>query len=134
MKLGLALLASLGLSTAAAAEPLTISVGESWAFSIVNGQPARAHRVKRDARPARGEIKATVTSLAGTTMTLTNNSATGYTYRAQLVGVRSKGSQRACKLPPNSVPSLEYWPHKAKAVRLSDFRATKDAGNCPPGG
>jgi hypothetical protein len=121
-------------ATAAAAEPLTIHVGESWAFAIKDGQPARAHRVKPAAKPGRGEIKASVTPLGGTTMTLTNNSATSYTFRAELVGVQSKVSARTCTLPANSKPALEYWPQKAAAVRLSNFRATADPGNCPKPG
>ena len=121
-------------ATPAAAEPLTIRVGESWAFSIRDGQPVRAHRVKPAAKPGRGEIKATLTSLAGTTLTLTNNSATSYSFRAELVGVRSKVAARTCTLPPNMKPALEYWPQKAAAVRLSNFRATNDAGSCPAPG
>ena len=121
------------ISTAAPAEPLTIRVGESWAFSVKNGQPVRAYRIKPSARPGRGEIKASVSALAGTTMTLTNNSAISYTYRAQLVGVKAGG--RTCTLPGGMKPTLEYWPRKAAGVRLSDFEATKESGSCPtPGG
>ena len=118
-------------ATAAAAQPLTIRAGESWAFSIRDGQPVRAHRVKPTAKPGRGEIKATLTSLAGTTLTLTNNSATSYSFRAELVGVRTRLAARTCTLPPNMKPALEYWPRKAAAVRLSNFRATNDPGTCP---
>ena len=130
----LLLLCLAAFATAATAEPLTIRVGESWAFSVRNGQPVGAHRVKPAAKPGRGEIKATVTSLGGTTMTLTNNSATSYTFRAELVGVRSKAAPRTCTLPPNMKPALEYWPQKAAAVWLSNFRATTDAGSCPTPG
>lgn len=122
---------ALAASTAAAADPLTIRVGESWAFTIAKGQPANAHRVKATAKPARGEIKATLTSLAGTTLTLTNNSSTAYTYRAELIGAAKAGG-RTCTLPPDAVPSLEYWPQKAAAVRIDDFRAATDPGSCPP--
>lgn len=121
------------MPAAAAAQPLTIRVGESWAFAVEKGQPVRAHRVKAAAKPARGEIKAILISVAGTTMTLTNNSATSYTYRADLIGSSSKRSSRTCTLPADLQPSLEYWPLKAVAVRLGDFRATDKSGNCPPG-
>jgi hypothetical protein len=126
-----AFLALAAISTAAPAAPLTIKMGESWAFAIENAQPAHAHRVASNAKPARGEIKATLRAVAGTTMTLTNNSATAFTYRAELVGTSAKA--RTCALPANNQPSLEYWPQKATAVILGDFKPTKDAGNCPPG-
>jgi hypothetical protein len=127
------LLCALAVPTAAAAEPLTIRVGESWSFSVSNGQPVKAHRVKAGAKPASGEIKATVTALGGTTMTLTNNSRTSYTFRTQLVGASSSGGNRTCALPAGIKPTLEYWPQKAKAVRIGDFRPTNEAGSCPPG-
>ena len=130
----LLLLCLAAFATAATAEPLTIRVGESWAFSVRNGQPVGA----LDALAVRGELGhrglAALTSLGGTTMTLTNNSATSYTFRAELVGVRSKAAPRTCTLPPNMKPALEYWPQKAAAVRLSNFRATTDAGSCPTPG
>ena len=126
-----AVLALVAVSTAASAAPLTVRMGESWAFAIEKGEPAHAHRVAANAKPARGEIKATLRAVAGTTLTLTNNSATAYTYRAQLVGTSAKA--RTCALPANMQPSLEYWPQKATAVILGDFKPTKDAGNCPGG-
>jgi hypothetical protein len=133
MSRALLFLCALALPAAASAKPLTIRAGESWAFSLKGGDPVRAHKVKATDKPARGEIKATVTSLGGTSMTLTNNSATAYTFRAQLVGVTAKRAERTCTLPANMQPTLEYWPQKAKAVRIGEFRSSKDAGNCPPG-
>lgn len=131
MKAGL-LLAILAFPAAADAEPLTVRVGESWAFSLKGGDPVRAHKVKPSDKPARGEIKVTVTSLGGTSMTLTNNSATSYTFRAQLIGAAAKRTGRTCTLPPDMQPALEYWPQKAAAVRIGDFRSSKEPGNCPP--
>ncbi len=129
------LLVALALPAGALAQPLTIKLGESWAFAVKDGQPVRAHRVKPTAKPARGEIKASVAGLGGTTMTLINNSAISYTYRAQLLGLPSKAATRTCTLPAKMQPSLEYWPLKATAIRLSDFRPAKGAGSCPkPGG
>jgi hypothetical protein len=128
------LLSLAALPTAVSAEPLTVNVGESWAFSLKNGQPAKAHRVKPDSKPGRGEIKATVTGFGGTTMMLTNNSPTSYTFRAQLIGAPSDKVGRTCALPAGMKPALEYWPQKAKAVRISDFLPTKGAGSCPSGG
>ena len=121
----------LALPASVAAEPLTVRVGESWAFMVKDGQPVRARRVKASETPARGEIKATLTGLGGTSLTLTNRSATSYTFRAVLVGARAETAARTCTLPAGMKPSLEYWPQKATAVRLSQFRATSAAGSCP---
>ena len=123
-------LIALAISTAAAAQPLTVKMGESWAFRVQSGEPAGAHRVSSATKPAKGEIKVSLSPMAGTTMTLTNNSGTGYTYRADLMGT-AKPAGRTCTLPPNNQPTLEYWPRKATAVRLSDFKATTDSGACP---
>ena len=128
------LLCLVALPAAVAAQPLTIRVGESWAFTLKNGQPANARRVKAAAKPARGQIKATLTGLGGTSLTITNNSPTSYTFRAEIVGARSKAGARTCTLPANMKPALEYWPQKATAVRLGNFRATNEAGSCPSPG
>jgi hypothetical protein len=40
---------------------------------------------------------------------------------------------RTCTLPANMLPTLEYWPQKATAVRIGEFRSSKEPGNCPPG-
>jgi hypothetical protein len=129
--LRLALAALLFCSTAAAAAPLTIRTGESWAFSVADGQPVKAHRVDASAKPARGEIKARVSAIAGTTMTLTNATGSAFAYRAELVGASGKATSRTCSLPATAQPVLEYWPQKAAAVRIGDFRAAKGAGSCP---
>ena len=128
---GLALAALLFWGTAAATAPLTIRTGESWAFSISNGQPVKAHRVEASAKPARGQITARVSAMAGTTMTLTNATGTAFTYRAELIGASGKAPSRTCSLPATAQPVLEYWPQKASAVRIGEFRATKGAGACP---
>ena len=114
----------------APAAPLTVAAGESWVFSIQRGEPARARRVKATARPAAGQIKVTVIAGLGTTMTVVNNSRTAYTFRAQPVGAPN-AKLRTCTLPANSSPVLEYWPVKAKAVRIGGFQATTADGKCP---
>lgn len=133
MRLALLIVAGVVLSAAASAEPLTIRPGESWAFSLKGGDPVGAHKIKAADKPRRGEIKVTVTSLGGTSMTLTNNSATSYTFRAELVGTAARRAGRTCTLPPNMQPALEYWPQRASAVRIGEFHASKEPGNCPPG-
>lgn len=130
MKAALFFLALAVLPTAASAQPLTIRMGESWAFHVRNGEPAEAHKIALVTKPARGEIKATVGAMAGATMTLTNNTGIGYTYRADLIG-SSKPTGRTCTLPPTNQPTLEYWPQKASAIRLSDFRPAAKGGSCP---
>lgn len=125
------LLLALALAASApAAAPLTVPVGENWIFVIDQGQPAHARKVEASAKPPRGEVKATVRSLFGTMMTITNNSATGYTFKAELIGADGKAvTARTCTLPPGNQPALENWPQKAAAVRIGDFKPAR-GGRC----
>jgi hypothetical protein len=123
-------LAALAFSSAAAAQPLTLKMGEHWAFRVQNGEPTKAHKLDWAAKPAKGEIGVSLSPMAGTTMTLTNNSGAGYTYRADLIGT-GKPAGRTCMLPATNQPVLEYWPRKASGVRLSGFKVTTDSGACP---
>lgn len=130
MKCAPVFLTAVAFTTAAFAEPLTIHMGESWAFQVKNGEPVHAHKITQSAKPARGEIGATVGAMAGTTMTLINNSGTGYTYRAELIGA-PKATGRTCTLPATNQPTLEYWPQKSSAIRLSGFKSAPNGGSCP---
>jgi hypothetical protein len=129
-------LASLALivllaATPVTAKPLTISTGETWIFSIANGQPANARKVDASSKPARGEVKVTVFSLMGTTMTASSNIPDAYTFRAELIGAGGRRAPvRTCTLPPRGRPVLETWPQKAKAVRVGDFKPAADPGAC----
>ena len=126
-----ALVAFAALTAApATAGPLTVRVGESWVFSLQRGDPVRARRVKPSSAPAAGQIKVTVVAGMGTAMTVTNNSRTAYTFHAELIGAPN-GKPRTCTLPAKAVPTLEYWPVKAKAVRIGSFRAASADGSCP---
>ena len=119
------------IASPGATRPLTIAMGESWAFSVHKGEPVRARRIAPGAKLKAGEIKASVSAMAGTTMTLTNNSRTSYTFIAELVGAApSKSGKRMCTLPPMR-PTIEYWPVKSNGVRIGSFKATTDAGACP---
>ena len=110
--------------------PLTVPVGENWLFSLDHGQPAHARKVTEKAKPAKGQIKVAVRALFGTMMTISSNSATGYTFKAELVGADGKAvNARTCTLPPGNSPALESWPQKAAAVRIADFKPAK-GGRC----
>jgi hypothetical protein len=125
-----ALVAALVASAPALAEPLTVPVGETWLFRLDHGEPAKARKVEATARPAPGEMKVSLRSLFGTMMTISNNSAQGYTFQAQIVGADGKlVVARTCTLPPGNQPALENWPQKATAVRVSDFKPAK-GGRC----
>jgi hypothetical protein len=114
----------------ATAAPLNVQVGENWLFSLDHGDPSHARRVGPSAKPARGEIKVTVRALFGTMMTVTNNSAQGYTFKAELIGADGKAvTARTCTLPPGNQPTLESWPQKAGAVRVGSFAPAK-GGRC----
>ena len=118
------------IATPATAAPLAVQVGENWLFSLDHGDPSHARRVAPSAKPARGEIKVTVRALFGTMMTVTNNSAQGYTFKAELIGADGKAvTARTCTLPPGNQPTLESWPQKAGAVRVGSFAPAK-GGRC----
>ena len=127
MKLLLAL--ALAASSPAPA-PLTVPIGENWIFKIDHGQPAEARKVEATAKPAKGQVKISVRSLFGTMVTITNNSAQGYTFHAELIGADGKAvTARTCTLPPGNQPTLESWSQKATAVRIGDFKPAK-GGRC----
>ena len=110
--------------------PLTVPVGENWIFTIGHGQPAHARKVASTVKPGKGQVKVGVRSLFGTMMTITNNSAQGYTFHAELIGGDGKAvTARSCTLPPGNQPTLENWPQKAAAVRIGDFKPAK-GGRC----
>jgi hypothetical protein len=124
-------LALLLAANPASAAPLTVNTGETWVFRIAGGQPVNAHKVAASTKPARGEVVVTVRSMMGTTMTITSNNRQAYTYKAELIGADKVVPTRSCTLPANSRLSFENWPHKATAVRLSDFKPAKADGSCP---
>ena len=121
---------AIAVESGAAAAPLTVRVGEDMLFVIDRGQPVNARKADPSSKPARGEVKVGVRSFSGTMMTLTNNSAQGYTFRAQLIGTGGKAvNARTCTLPPGNQPTLESWPQEAAAVRIGDFKPAK-GGRC----
>ena len=123
----LALLAS---ATSTIAAPLTVRTGETWLFTIDQGEPAHPRKIDATQAPARGEVKVSVRALFGTMMTITNNSAQGYTFEARLIGADGKAvAARTCTLPPGNQPALETWPQKAAAVRIGTFKPAT-GGRC----
>lgn len=130
MKRALILLLALGIPGAAAAQPLTIRMGESWIFRIAEGQPAGAHKAEATAKPGKGEILATARAFLGTALTVTNNSGVAYTYNAQLLSGGKATTGRSCALPAKPEPTLEHWDQKADAVRIGNFRAAGTEGRC----
>src|SRR5436190_17747593 len=69
--LGLALFAAVP----AHAQGLTVRLGETWIFVLSKGQPAKARKVDAATSARRGEIKVSVRSMLGTTMTINGNIA-----------------------------------------------------------
>ena len=129
MKILLAAMLLAAASTAHAA-PLTVRAGESWLFTVRNGQPANARKTQATAKPAKGELMVTVRALFGTALIATNNSGIGYKFSAELLPARNMTAVRTCVLPAGGKPTLEQWEQKAAAVRLSNFRATTNEGVC----
>jgi hypothetical protein len=120
----------LTLASVAQAAPLTVRAGESWLFTIKEGQPAEARKVDQRARPAKGELMVTVRALFGTAMIITNNSAVSYSFNAELVPGRNVAAVKTCTLPADAKPVLEQWDQRARAVRISNFRAAGSEGRC----
>jgi hypothetical protein len=121
--------ALLAIAPAAHAQSLTVPTGESWLFTVKHGQPANAHKVSASAQPAKGQVMVTVRSLLGTAMFVTNNSATPYKFRAELLRGGKAEAARACSLPANG-KIFEQWQKPADAVRISNFVATGPEGRC----
>jgi hypothetical protein len=128
---GLALLLAAAPATAASSPGLTVKTGETWQFSLFHGQPVRVRKAGPDAKPAPGQIQVTVRSLLGTTMTISSNNPTAFTYQAELIGADKPVAARSCALPPDGRLSFESWPQKADAVRLSNFKVAPKGGACP---
>jgi hypothetical protein len=129
--IGLALLLAAGPATAATSPGLTVRTGETWQFSLFRGQPVKARKASADAKPGPGQIQVTVRSLLGTTMTISSNNPTSFTYVAELIGADKPVAARSCALPPDGRLSFESWPQKADAVRLSNFKVAPKGGACP---
>ncbi len=64
---------------------LTVRTGETWLFTVKNGEPAQARKVTPSAKIPKGQIKVAVRPMLGTAMTVTNNSPIAYTFRAELI-------------------------------------------------
>lgn len=128
MKLIAALL--LLLAAPAQAAGLTVPVGETWLFTIRNGEPAEARKVAPSATVPTGQIKVAVRAMLGTAMTVTNNSPVAYTFRAELISGGKATIARSCTLPSNARPAFEQWEQKADAVRISGFKIADADGRC----
>ena len=128
MKLIAALL--LVAAVPAQAAGLTVRTGETWIFTVKNGEPANARRVAPSARIPKGQIKVSVRAMLGTAMTVTNNSPIAYTFNAELISAGKATVARSCTLPPNARPSFEQWQQKADAVRIGGFKVASADGTC----
>src|SRR4029450_7320719 len=91
---GLAFL--LVVSPLGAAQPagLTVKAGETWQFSLFRGEPVNARKARANAKPAPGQIQVTVRAMLGTTMTISSNNPTAFTYQAKLIGADKPGDAR----------------------------------------
>ena len=128
MRLAAALLL---LATAPAqAAGLTVRTGETWFFTIKDGEPANARRVSPSAKIPKGQIKVAVRPLLGTSMVVTNNSPIAYSFRAELLLEGKAILARSCTLPANARPTFEQWQEKAEAVRIGSFKPASADGRC----
>ena len=118
-------------SSPVAASPLTVKVGETWTFSVRNGDPADARKVAAGARPAEGQIVVGVRRLMGTSMFVTNNSGSAWIFRAELLKGGKAVTGKSCTLPAKPDPVFEQWKEQADAVRISQFEPAPKDGSCP---
>jgi hypothetical protein len=128
MRLAAALLLLAAAPTQAAG--LTVRTGETWFFTIKDGEPANARRVSPSAKIPKGQIKVSVRPLLGTTMVVANNSPIAYSFRAELLLEGKATLARSCTLPANARPTFEQWQEKAEAVRISAFKPATADGRC----
>ena len=112
------------------AAPLTVRTGETWLFTVKNGEPAQARKVTPSVKIPKGQIKVAVRPMLGTAMTVTNNSPIAYTFRAELIAGGKATVARSCTLPPNARPTFEQWEQKAEAVRIGGFKIANADGRC----
>ena len=126
------LTAALLLLAAAPAQAagLTIRTGETWFFTVKDGEPANARRVSPSAKIPKGQIKVAVRPLLGTSMVVTNNSPIAYTFHAELLSAGTATAARFCTLPANARPTFEQWQEKADAVRIGGFKPATADGRC----
>ena len=115
----------------AGAPGLTIRTGETWIFVLKSGQPNQARKVAADTAPRKGEVRISVRSLMGTSMSVSGNLPVSYTYRTELIRGSALVAKRSCTLPPNGRPAFEHWPETADAVRVSDFKPAHANESCP---
>jgi hypothetical protein len=124
-------LLSLLAAVPAAPAPLAVRMGESWVFSVRDGEPVNARKVGNTATPAHNQIRVSLQPMMGTTMTVTNNSPHDYAYRATLVVDGKPAEAKSCAVPANGRLAIEHWPKPVSAVILSHFRAAPAGSLCP---
>jgi hypothetical protein len=115
----------------AQSQGLTVKTGETWIFEIEKGQPVRARRVEAATKPGKGQVQVAVRSALGTAMSIGGNVPVSYNFRAELITGNKALAKRACTLPANGKPAFEFWPEKADAVRISNFKPAPKGGSCP---
>ncbi|MDF7777584.1 hypothetical protein P1X14_20175 [Sphingomonas sp. AOB5] len=107
---------------------LIVRAGESWIFSIKDGQPADPRKVADDAKPAKGELMVTLDIAGATVMTVANNDEGWWNYRAFIVVKPGhKGNRTStCTLMNGGREAFEQWPEAIAAIRLADFTPAGD--------
>ena len=70
--------------------------------------------------------------MLGTTMTISSNNPTAFTYKAELVGAGQAGRGAQLRASARRPPVIRVTGRKQPtAVRLSDFKVAPKGGACP---
>ena len=109
---------------------LTVGLGETWLFTLKDGEPSNSRKVEPATKIPKGQIKVSVRSMLGTALTITNNSPVAYSFKAELISGGKATTARACTLPAGARPAFEQWEQKAEAVRISTFKIADANGRC----
>jgi hypothetical protein len=101
-------------------------MGETWIFSLANGQPANAHAAPPGSKPGPNELMVSLKPQIGSTMIVTNNTDRFLNYRATIIAPNGERPTSVCTLMSGGRAGFENWHGNIAAIRLSDFSPAED--------
>jgi hypothetical protein len=100
---------------------LFIKPGETWAFRVVESQPAEARRLGQGEEAANGEVQAALSD-DGSMLHVRNRGTVSLNYQAFVSRKPDDKGKRTsvCTLVPN-IAVMESWPGGLPGLRLTNF-------------